>query len=339
MNNLALYATSVLVWGSTWLIINYQLGEVAPEVSVVYRYAIAAALLFAWMLARGLQIRYSLHAHMRFFMLGLLLFSFNYIATYSAQQYIPSALNAVAFSSMMWMNVINSRVFFGTRIEPRLWFGALLGLAGIITLFWPQISHISLTDKVLLGGALSLSGAFLASLGNMMSKSSQQSGLPIIQANAWGMLYGTLITAAVAWRRDIPFNFDFSFPYVSSLLYLSVFGSIVAFGAYLKLVGRIGPHKAGYVVVMFPVVAVVLSLMFEGISITVTDICGISLVLAGNLAVLGKWRYGPRIRAWLDHQKHYWLDRKVVVSKCTPRISAGVRHSLSHVSDHSLHRS
>jgi len=321
MSNLALYATAVLVWGSTWLVINYQLGVVAPEASVVYRYAIAAALLFGWSALRGLNLRYGLHAHLKFVMLGGLLFSFNYIATYSAQQYISSALNAVAFSTMMWMNVLNSRLFFGTRIEPKLWIGAGFGMAGIITLFWPEISVISLSDRVFLGPSLSLGGAFLASLGNMVSKSSQERGLPILQSNAWGMFYGTLITGLVAWKRDIPFAFEFTASYVSSLIFLAVFGSIVAFGAYLKLIGNIGPHKAGYALVMFPVVAVVLSLLFEGLELSPNIGIGIALVLTGNLVILGLWKKGSELHRWLNEMKHYWFDRKTLANPCPERAS------------------
>ena len=332
MNNLALYVTAVLVWGSTWLVINYQLGVVAPGVSVVYRYAIAASLLFAWAALRGLRLRFGWHAHLRFFLLGLLLFSFNYIAAYSAQQYITSALNAVAFSTMMWMNVINARLFFGTRIEPRLWLGAALGMVGIVALFWPQISVISLSDTVLLGACLSLGGALLASLGNMVSKRAQEEGLPIIQSNAWGMLYGTLITALVVLRQGSPFVFEWTFSYVSSLLYLAVFGSVVAFGAYLKLVGRIGPHKAGYAVVMFPVIAVVLSTLFEGLALESHIVAGVGLVLAGNLVILGFWKRGPELRHWLRQQHRYWFDRKQLVSP-TPAKLAGC------IDEVSLHRS
>jgi drug/metabolite transporter (DMT)-like permease len=324
MSNLALYSTAVLVWGSTWLIINYQLGEVAPEVSVTYRYAIAAGLLFLWSMFRGIRLKYGLHAHLRFFLLGVLLFSFNYIATYSAQQYISSALNAVAFSTMMWMNVVNSRIFLGTRIEPRLWFGAALGMAGIVTLFWPQISSISLNDGVLLGAGLSLSGAFMASLGNIASRKTQAEGLPILQSNAWGMFYGALITAAVSWRREIPFNFDWSVSYVSSLLYLAIFGSIVAFGAYLKLVGRIGPHKAGYVVVMFPVVAVVMSYFLEGLQLNASILAGIALVLLGNLIILGFWKPDSEFQQWLNAKKHYWFDCKTVVNSSSERTGTWV---------------
>jgi drug/metabolite transporter (DMT)-like permease len=314
MNNLALYITAVVVWGSTWLVINYQLGDVAPGVSVVYRYAIAAMLLFAWSFYKGLRLSYDFQSHLRFFLLGMLLFSFNYMATYSAQQYISSALNAVAFSTMMWMNVVNSRIFLGTRIEPKLWFGAAMGLAGIVTLFWPEISVLSLNDKVVFGAGLSLIGAFLASLGNIVSRKSQARGLPVLQSNAWGMFYGTLITAGVALGRGTPFNFEVSFGYISSLLYLSVFGSIVAFGAYLKLVGNIGPHKAGYAVVMFPVVAVIMSFLFEGLELNSNIVTGVSLVLFGNLVVLGFWNKDSELHEWIREQKHFWFDHKTVIN-------------------------
>ena len=287
MNNLSLYAATVLIWGSTWLIINYQLGTVAPEVSVVYRYAIAAVVLMGWALVRRLPLRYGFRDHLRFMLLGLFLFSFNYIATYSAQIYIASALNAVAFSTMVWMNILNSRLFFGTRIEPRVWIGASLGMAGIIVLFWPEISVVSFSDKTLIGASLSLSGALMASFGNMISHRAQNDGVPIVQANAWGMFYGTLITAAVAWRKGLPFNFEYTFEYTASLLYLALFGSIAAFGCYLKLLGRIGPAKAGYAVVMFPVVAMVLSIAFEGLEVRAHIIAGVVLVLFGNLVILG----------------------------------------------------
>jgi len=287
MNNLFLYIVTVLIWGSTWLVINYQLGEVAPEVSVVYRYSIAAILLFGWSLLRGLKLKFGFFAHVKFLMLGLFLFSFNYIATYTAQEYISSALNAVVFTTMMWMNIINARLFFRTRIELKVYLGAMMGLAGLLVLFWPSISDVSLTDRTLVGAGLSLGGALFASLGNMVSHKAQQEGLPIIQSNAWGMLYGTLITALVALRQNAEFNFEFSASYVGSLLYLAVFGSVVAFGSYLKLLGRIGPHKAGYALVMFPVVAVLLAVMFEGLAMKPHTLLGIGLVLSGNLAILG----------------------------------------------------
>jgi drug/metabolite transporter (DMT)-like permease len=312
MSNFALYAATVVIWGSTWLLINFQLGTVAPEVSVVYRYAIATALLMGYALFRKIRLQFGLRDHFRFLLLGLFLFSFNYIATYSAQVYIASALNAVAFSAMVWMNILNARFFFGSRIEPKVWIGATMGMGGIVVLFWPEVSAISFSDKTLIGASLSLSGALLASFGNMVSHSAQGRGVPILQANAWGMFYGTLITAVVAWRKGLPFNFEFTASYISSLIYLAVFGSIIGFGCYLKLVGRIGPAKAGYAVVMFPVVALVLSIIFEGLAIEPHIVAGVIMVLLGNLVILGFREIRLGLRQARDKYAHLFRRKELV---------------------------
>jgi drug/metabolite transporter (DMT)-like permease len=290
MSNGLLYLITVLVWGSTWLAIEFQLGVVAPEVSVFYRYSLAALLLFGWCQARGLKLSFGLRAHSRFLLLGLLLFCLNYILTYHAQQYITSALAAIAFSTMLWMNIGNARLFFGVRSGPRVVVGSVLGVAGIVTLFLPQVASVSLSDATLYGATLSVIGAFIASLGNMVSQEAQKSGLPVLQANAWGMFYGTLLTGAIALGQGHEFNFDMSAGYVLSLGYLAVFGSIIAFGAYLTLLGRIGAHKAGYAVVMFPVIALMLSILFEGLQITFNIVAGVILVTAGNIIILRRER-------------------------------------------------
>ena len=147
---------------------------------------------------------------------------------------------------------------------------------------------MALSDTVFYGSMLAVVGALIASLGNMVSQASQRAGLPVIQSNAWGMLYGATITGLVAVYQGHDFLFDWSAPYLGSLLYLTVFGSIVAFGAYLTLLGRIGAHKAGYAMVMFPVVALILSALFEDLEIDATIVVGTLLVLAGNLFVLDK---------------------------------------------------
>ncbi|MDX1403755.1 MAG: EamA family transporter [Woeseiaceae bacterium] len=286
MSNGFLYLATVLIWGSTWIAIEFQLGTVAPEVSIFYRYLLAAALLFSWCRYRGLKLDFDRRAHGKFFMLGVLLFSLNYITAYHAQIYITSAMTAICFSTMVWMNIINARLFFGTRSDFRVVGGSLLGVIGIAVLFVPQIEEFTLSDATLVGGGLAVSGAFLASLGNMVSQASQKQGLPIIQSNAWGMLYGALLTGSVAAVQGLPFNFDTSQGYVLSLLYLSVAGSILAFGSYLTLLGRIGAHKAGYAMVMFPVVALILSVLFEGLQLSNSILAGMALVLAGNVFIL-----------------------------------------------------
>jgi len=312
MSNWFLYLVTVLVWGSTWFAIEFQLGTVAPEVSIFYRYLLAAGLLFSWCRYRGLKLQFSLRAHGSFLMLGVLLFSLNYITAYYAQQYITSAMTAIAFSMMVWMNIVNARIFFGTRAGWRVIAGAVLGVVGIAVLFLPQVEQFSFSDMTLYGAGLAVLGAYLASLGNIVSQASQQEGLPIVQSNAWGMLYGSILTAAVALWQGREFNFDASPDYVISLLYLTVFGSIIAFGSYLTLLGRIGAHKAGYAMVMFPLVAVLVSVLFEGLQLSSSIVAGMLLVLSGNVFIL-------RGRGAAAKIVHNQADREQPLSLATER--------------------
>lgn len=286
MNNITLYVAIVLIWGSTWLAIEYQLGVVAPEVSVFYRYALAAIALFAWSGARRLPMRFGLTAHVKFVLLGFFMFSFNYILAYHAQRFVTSALIAIAFSTLLWMNIINARLFFGVRACRNVLIGAVLGVIGIALMFWPSVASLSLGDATVLGALLGLAGTYSASIGNMVSQAAQKQKLPILQSNAWGMLYGALFTALIVVAKGEAFTFDPSVRYVSALLYLTVIGSIVGFGVYLKLLGQIGAHKAGYVTVMFPVVAIALSVLFEGMTLDPVTGLGIGIALLGNVFVM-----------------------------------------------------
>ncbi len=288
MNNTVLYVLTVLIWGSTWFAIEFQLGVVEPEVSIVYRYLAASLILYIYCKIKGLSLSFKVNDHYMFMALGLLLFCLNYILAYRAQEHITSAMAAIVFSTMLWMNIILARVIFGIRATPRVLFGALLGIVGIVVLFAPRIEVASLSDGVFYGSLLALGGAFSASCGNMVSQAAHKRALPVVEANTWGMFYGAVITGIVAVASGHEFTFDATFTYISSLAYLALFGSVVAFGAYLTLLGRIGAHKAGYATVMFPVVALALSLAFEGLALDVTIVTGTSLVLLGNLLVLKK---------------------------------------------------
>ena len=291
MTNLVLYGTTVLIWGSTWLAISFQVGVVDPAVSVFYRYLAAALLLLGWCRLRRLPLAYSWQDHRSFVLLGLTLFSLNFVLVYASQAYVSSAVAAIVFATLLWMNIINSRVFFGTPIDTRGIAGSALGMFGILLMFLPQVGELTLDDRTLIGGLLCVAGTLVASLGNMVSQHAQRRSLPVLQANAWGMFYGAALTLLYVLIAGVEFAIDTSPRYLLSLGFLVMFGSIVGFGAYLTLLGRIGAHRAGYVTVMFPVVAVLLSVAFEGLEIDGQIAAGMLLVLGGNVLTLG-----PKIR-------------------------------------------
>jgi len=286
MTNALLYIVTTLVWGTSWIAIEYQIGVVATEVSVFYRFALAAMLLFAWCGLRGLRLSFDARAHGRFMLLGMLLFCLVYLLSYHGQQYISSALAAITFSTLLWMNIINARIFFGTRAGMKVIIGSALGIAGIGVLFAPEVSVASSSAGTMTGVAYCMLGALVASFGNMVSQKAQREGLPVLQSNAWGMFYGAAAAGSVAFWQGESFTPQWSPEYLLSLGYLVVFASIVGFGSYLKLLGRIGAQKAGYTMVSFPVVALVISCLFEGLALTPSMIVGMLLVLGGNLFVL-----------------------------------------------------
>ncbi len=286
MNTAALYLTAVVIWGSTWLGIEYQLGVVPPEVSVFYRYVLAAAILFIWCLTRRIPMRFSLHAHSRFALLGLMMFSLNYLLTYQGQRYITSALMAIAFSTMVWLNIVNLRLFFGERTGWPVLVGATLGIVGMILMFAPAVKELTFEDATIIGAILGITATYIASLGNMAAQLAQREQLPIIQSNAWGMAYGAVFNGLIALALGREFTFDFSPTYIGSLVYLSLFGSVIAFGAYLTLLSRIGAARAGYITILSPLVAIVLSAIFEDMQFTWVMLAGMALVLTGNYFVL-----------------------------------------------------
>jgi drug/metabolite transporter (DMT)-like permease len=295
--NTVLYIVSVLIWGSTWLAIEFQLGVVPVEVSLVYRYLVAAAIAFAWCRLAGYRLRFDLRAHAYFAMMGAFMFGLNYIAAYAAQIYITSALNAIGFSAMVWLNIINARIFLGSRIARSTIIGAGLGIAGILIIFWPEMQDVSVSDRVFIGACLSLTGALLASFGNVIAQAAQREKLPVMPSTAWGMLYGALLNACIAMALGRPFNFDPAPAYLATLVFLAVFGSVVAFGCYLTLLGRIGADRAGYSMVMIPIVALILSALFEGLELKPHILAGVALALAGNVAILASARLERRAAA------------------------------------------
>ncbi|GAB4231452.1 MAG: DMT family transporter [Kiloniellaceae bacterium] len=288
--NLGLYVATVLFWGTTWIAMKYQVGPVAPELSVAYRFTIAASVVILWALAARQRLRFPLRAHLLLAAMGLCMFSFNFYFFYQAAAFVTSGLLAVIFSMTVVLNIVNGRILLGRRAAPRTLAGAVLGVAGILVLFWPEVRGIDLAgiaaDEGSLGLLLALAGTFCFSLGNIASARAQMQGLPVLSCNAWGMAYGAVIMYALALLGGAPFVFDTRVTYVSGLLYLAICGSVLAFGAYLTLLGRIGADRAAYATVLFPLVALAISTVVEDYHWTPLAITGVALVLAGNLLVL-----------------------------------------------------
>jgi drug/metabolite transporter (DMT)-like permease len=195
---------------------------------------------------------------------------------------------AVTFSLMVFFNIVGMRIFFGRPINPIGFLAATLGVAGVGLVFWPELSRFSPSGNELFGVLFALVATAVASLGSMVATHNQR--MPVVQVNGFAMMYGAVFVAVYAALSGDRFAFDWSFAYVASLLYLALFGSVLAFGAYLTLMKRIGADRAGYTSVAIPIVALVLSTLFEDIHWHAPMILGVGLCLAGNVLMLARGR-------------------------------------------------
>jgi len=282
----ALFAVATLVWGSTWLAIKFQLGTVAPEVSVVYRFALAALLLFAWCRATRRRTGLSPRDHAFAAAQGAFTFGFNYLAIYFAEQYVASGLVAVVFSTVVFMTPVATRVAYGTPMTAASLVAAALGVAGVALLFRPELATVGEGGAVARGIAWALAGTVLSACGSVIAVRNHRAGVHLVPTTAWGMLYGAAWSALVALALGVRWSFDASLPYVLSLGYLAVFGSVVAFLAYFTLLGRVGAGTASFTGVSTPVIAMLLSTLFEGYRWDGWAVVGVLLAIAGNVLAL-----------------------------------------------------
>ena len=286
--NAFLYFIVLLAWGSSWFAISFQLGDVAPQVSIVWRFLLASLMLFIWCFARGLKLSYSWREHANWLLLGFFLFCINYICAYFGTYYLTTGVVCLIFSTLTLFTVFNGFIFFKKPIRLPILFGAIIGIAGLSIIFSHEVSSAdwSFDSEIVKGFLWMLLATFFASIGMLLSGQMQARKIPLIQSNAFSMLYGSIILIIYISFSDISFSFSTSYSYVSSLVYLSLVASVIGFGVYLKLVGNIGADKASYVNIFTPTIALLLSTLFEDYIWSWTGLIGVVLIIFGNIIVL-----------------------------------------------------
>ena len=283
-----LYTTAVLIWGSTWIAITFQLGPVAEEVSVAYRFGLGSVALFAYAAMAGRRTRIPLESYGHVVLMGVLMYSGSYMLVYHATSLVTSGLIAVIFSLIVVSNAFFERLFFRKPLERRMMLASALGIGGVAFLFWPEVSSLDPGDQTIVGIALATGSVVIASLGNMVAIVNTARDLPVVAVNAHAMAWGCLSSLIIALLMGKSINFSFDPAYVLSLLYLAIFGSAIAFGAYLALLKLIGSARAAYTSVLFPIVALAISTIFEDYQWSTPAVAGVALIGAGNWLALTK---------------------------------------------------
>jgi drug/metabolite transporter (DMT)-like permease len=294
LNTGTLFGAAVLIWGTTWFAITFQLDAVAPEFGVALRFLVASLLVLGWCAWRGLTLRLAASSHAWLALQGACGFSISYVLIYHAERFIVSGLVAVGYAAAPLINMLLARVFFGTPIAYAVAVGGALGLAGIVLVFWPNVEpHLTgrVTDPaVLLGAAFTMTAVVLSCLANMITLRLHRAGVAGWPPIGIAMAYSAVCSFAITIAFGRPLSIAWSAPFVLSLAYLALIGSVLAFGAYFTLLGRIGAARASYIGVMTPLVALLVSTLFEHFDWEAPTFVGVGLAVAGNLLALRKPR-------------------------------------------------
>ena len=288
MTNLILFIATLFCWSPTWYLIKFQLGYVDPLVSVFYRFFTASLIIFVYLIIKRKSLKFSFNQHIWFLFFGTCLYSINYVFFYTSNTYLVSAFPAIVFSNVVIMNILGEWFYFKKKPTIQTLIGAAIGMIGIIIIFNREIFNFSLSNGTHIGLFLALLGTFCASTGNMVYQRNLNNNYPLIETIAFAMLYGSLITLLITQLNNTELLFEFTFRYIASLTYLSVFGSIFAFIFYLKLLEKVGPGRAGYVGVVMPVIALLISTIFENLEWRIDLIIGLPILLIGAVLVINQ---------------------------------------------------
>ena len=275
-----------LIWGTTWYAITLQLGTVAPLASIVWRFGLAAVLLFAGCLVTGRSLKLTLNQHLAAAGQGVFAFSISYSFTYAAEGRIASAVVAVIFAALAFLNLILFRVAARQKAALASWGGAALGVVGVAVLSGSEVLGAGLDDASLAGVGFALTAVVASAFGNYFAWRGQQAGSAVIPSTAWAMAYGTGLLALYGLATGVEWSIEPSLTYLGSLLYLSVFGSVIAFVVYFTIARTRGYALASYISALTPPIAMLVSVMFEDARFGWTALAGLALVLGGQVLLI-----------------------------------------------------
>ena len=295
--NFAAFLLVSLIWGGTWLVIRDQISSVPPGWSIAYRFVVAAAGMFALAKLRGEPFRLAPGGWPWVVALGIFQFSLNFGFVYRAEAYVTSGLVAVIFALLVVPNAVFGRIYLGQPIRREFVVGSSIAAVGVAMLFAQEYRASPATlGEVLLGAALCIGGILSASIANIVQATESAKRQPLLTLLAWSMLCGVAINATVALLTEGPPQFDPRPSYALGILYLGLAGSVVTFPLYYGLVRKVGAGTAAYSSVVVPVVAMILSTLFEGFVWGPLPLAGAAITIAGMVVAM-RTRAAPPRRA------------------------------------------
>lgn len=281
------FVATTLIWGSTWMVIRTQLGVVDSGWSICYRFLIASAAMFAYAAFTGLPLRLGRSGLGFAFVLGVMQFFLNYSFVYRAEGFVTSGLVAMISALLFVPNAFFGRIFLGQRVTGQFVLGSVIASAGMVLLFRHEVLlAMGGGPGVVMGIGFTVMAMTCASIANVMQASERGRTLPPFTVLAWSMLLGAIMNALFALIRVGAPTIDLRPAYLAGVVYLGLLGSAVTFPLYYYVIRTIGPARAAYSVILVPVIAMVLSTLFEGYIWSLTAVGGTLLAVAGLIVAL-----------------------------------------------------
>jgi len=281
------FIVATLIWGSTWFVIRDQLGVVPPTWSVAYRFLIGSAAMFVWALMTRAPLGIGRKGQAFAALLGFAQFVLNFNFVYRAEDHITSGLVAVVFALLIVPNAILGAVFLKQPLSRRFIAGSVVAVAGVAMLIVQEARRDGATaDETLLGVTLTVLGLLSASVSNIMQGTQCARALPMASVLAWGMLWGGMMNVTLALATVGPPVIEARTAYWIGVVYLGVAASAVAFTCYFGVIRAVGPAQAAYSGVLTPILAMLLSTLFEGYRWSLLAAAGGLVAMIGLLIAL-----------------------------------------------------
>ena len=289
-SNIVLFLGALLFWSATWSIIGLtQVNiDLDPTISVFIRFILAGLIILAYVILTNRKLIFSLKEHLYFFILGIFLYSGNYIFFYHSNVYLPSNIPATVFCLLTIFNILGEKIIFKKPITSMTLSGALLGIAGIGIIFYQDFVNFNLNSGTTLGLMFALFATLSASAGNLIAIYNKRNyNIPLLQNVAFAMIYGALVALIVSFIKGAEFYIPIhNFSYLLGLAYLIIFGSIISFLCYIRFIENTSASTGGYIGVIMPILALIISMIFEDVKPDIFFLTGLPVALIGLLLIL-----------------------------------------------------
>ncbi len=267
------------VWGSTWLVIKIGLETMPPFLSAGIRFVVASLILLLIIRLRRLPIPFTPEAWKTYSAVGIMAFSIPFALVYWGEQFISSSLSCILFGALPFWVALFSHWFSATeKMDGFKFAGTIVGFLGIVVIFSPGLTWSG--GEALGGMAAMLAATMLQAYSLIPVKKYGKEINPFVM-NFVGMVMGALflLMLGLLTERDRPITL--SLPAIGSILYLAVFGSVVAFVTYYWLLKKVQAVYLSLSSFITPIVAVILGALLLGETLDSMVYIGGVLVLAG----------------------------------------------------------